>query len=743
MRRFIHPSILAILTVVLSPVIPYQPAQSAPLRITLWHIATDTDPFRPVLQQAIDRFNAAHPDVQIDAQAVANDTFKMRLQEAIAANDYPDVFQTWGGGLLKELVDRGVVREIPELNGAYGQRFIPVGLASSTFDGRRYAIPANLAGIFLWYNDESFRTYNVELPTTWSKVIAACHAFRAVGITPVGLGNLDKWPGGLWFTYLVTRIGGPEVFQRAIGQERAGAFTDPVFIEAGARIQEAVQAGCFEDGHNTTNFGDAQALLATGRAAMQLQGDWNFGGLKRANPDITERTIRVMAFPVVDGSLVDPRIMVGGTGQAFAIASKAPPQAASALLEMLGSDEFGRSVTAHGFLPALTDYDAHITHPTVRAMAYMLSAAPHIQLYYDQALPAHLAQAHLETTHQLFAMSISPEEAARRMEEAMRATRLPPSMPATLRSLAQMRNIHVGAAVAINPLRSEPQYAETLRREFSLITPENVMKIGILRPTPDQYDFTAADELVDFAKRNQMQVRGHVLVFDRDLPWWLTNRAYSRDQMMTILRDHIHTVVSRYRGQVFAWDVVNEAIADNGALRNTIWLRAIGPEYIELAFRWAREANPDALLFYNDYNNEGLGPKSDAIYALVADLQRRGVPIDGVGFQMHVKLHNPPILTDMAANIQRLAALGLQIHITEMDVEVEGIGGSQQERLAAQAEMYRQAANVCLAAPACTAFITWGFTDKYTWIGGTPLLFDAAYQPKPAYYALVEALNAR
>lgn len=294
MRRFIHSTVLAILMVVLSLVMPYQPAQSAPLRITLWHIATDTDPFRPVLQQAIDRFNAAHPDVQIDAQAVANDTFKMRLQEAIAANDHPDVFQTWGGGLLKELVDRGVVREIPELNGVYGQRFIPAGLASSTFDGRRYAIPANLAGVFLWYNDELFRTYNVELPTTWRKVIAACHAFRAAGISPIGLGNIDKWPGGLWFTYLVTRISGPEAFQRAIGQERAGAFTDPVFIEAGARIQEAVQAGCFEDGHNTTNFGDAQALLATGRAAMQLQGDWNFGGLKRIA--YRERIRVVIAF---------------------------------------------------------------------------------------------------------------------------------------------------------------------------------------------------------------------------------------------------------------------------------------------------------------------------------------------------------------------------------------------------------------------------------------------------------------
>jgi endo-1,4-beta-xylanase len=740
-----------VFSLVFGPLLPFKLAQSAPVRITLWHIATDLDPFRPVLQQAIDRFNATHPDIQFDAQAISNETFGERLSAALASGDYPDVFQTWGGAQLSELIEGGMVRDIPEMAGPGRDRFVPAGLASSTFDGKHYAIPANLAGIFLWYNDELFQRHGVELPTTWGKFLAACSAFRAAGVVPIALGNRDKWPGALWFNYLAARLGGPGLFQRAGDEQASGVFTDPAFIGAGARIQEAVRAGCFGEQYNDTAWGDAQTLLATGQASMQLQGDWNFGGLRRTNADLTDRNIHIMAFPAVEGAQPDQRIMVGGTGQAFAVAAKAPPQTASALLELLGSEEFGRSAAEHGFLPALTGFDHDFEHPTVGVMSRMLATAPAVQLYLDRALPAHLAQRHLDTTHALFALSITPAEAAQQMAEAAQrvqsgqtqeAPQAFPTMPDTLRYLAERRNFLVGAAVAINPLRSEPQYAETLRREFNVLTAENVMKIGILHPDPDRYDFSAADELVRFAEQNGMQVRGHVLVYDRDLPWWLANRAYSRDEMITILRNHVQTVVSRYRGRIFAWDVVNEAIADDGSLRNTIWLRTIGPEYIELAFRWAREADPGALLFYNDYNNEGLDRKSDAVYSLVSDLVQRGVPIDGVGLQMHVKLATPPNLPDVAANMGRIASLGLQVHVSEMDVEVWGIGGTDQDRLNAQADMYRQLAQICLSEPACTALITWGFTDKYTWLGGTPLLFDAAYQPKPAYDALKEALSA-
>ena len=321
-----------------------------------------------------------------------------------------------------------------------------------------------------------------------------------------------------------------------------------------------------------------------------------------------------------------------------------------------------------------------------------------------------------------------------------------PTPALSLRSLAQARGIQIGAAVAAGPLRSEPLYAQTLAREFSMLTPENAMKFGPLHPGRERYDFSDADAIVDFAEAHDMRVRGHTLVWHNQLPPWLTAGKWTREELIEILREHIMTVVGHYRGRVVAWDVVNEAVADDGSLRDTIWLRGIGPQYIDMAFRWAHEADPDALLFYNDYGGEGRGRKSDAIYALVKDLLQRGVPIHGVGLQMHVALGWHPKPQDVAANMERLAALGLEVHITEMDVRIKS--PATEEELAAQARIYRDMLEVCLSAENCKAFVLWGFTDRHSWIPqffrgwGSGLIFDSSYQPKPAYDALMDVLTA-
>ncbi|WP_238626264.1 endo-1,4-beta-xylanase [Aggregatilinea lenta] len=305
--------------------------------------------------------------------------------------------------------------------------------------------------------------------------------------------------------------------------------------------------------------------------------------------------------------------------------------------------------------------------------------------------------------------------------------------------MAEQRGILIGTAVEPLPLRADADYAQTIPREFNLLTSENVLKMGPLRPDLLTYYFQEADFLVDFAESNGMKVRGHTLVWHNQLPEWLTNRTYSPSEMTWILNDHITTVMDHYKGRIWAWDVVNEAVLDDGSLRPTVFLQALGPEYIEKAFRWAHAADPDALLFYNDYGAEGLNEKSDAIYTLVKDLVERDVPIDGVGLQMHVDIAFPPNPADVAANILRLSALGLQVQITEMDVVTSG-DPADAER---QAEIYAEMLQVCLEAPACTAFETWGFTDRYTWQGTqtAPLLFDAQYQPKLAYFALRDVLS--
>jgi len=321
------------------------------------------------------------------------------------------------------------------------------------------------------------------------------------------------------------------------------------------------------------------------------------------------------------------------------------------------------------------------------------------------------------------------------------------SLKTTLRSLAQAQGIQVGAAVLMEPFREDANYRTILTREFNLLVPENAMKWRILHPERHRYDFTDADALVTFAKTNQMQVQGHTLVWHQSLPSWLAEAEWTGEEVLELMRQHIYTVVGHYRGQVESWDVVNEAISHNGKMRDSVFLNNIGPEYIEMAFRWAHEADPQARLFYNDHDAEELGKKSDAIYALVKDLLKRNVPIHGVGFQMHTSLKRPPNPQKVAANIQRLGELGLEVWITEMDVQIHDGKGTREEKLAAQAEVYRDILRVCLDAPNCKSFATWGFSDKYSWIPyffdrpDSPLLFDEEYSPKPAYNALVEELQ--
>lgn len=320
----------------------------------------------------------------------------------------------------------------------------------------------------------------------------------------------------------------------------------------------------------------------------------------------------------------------------------------------------------------------------------------------------------------------------------------------SLRSLACRRNFLIGSAVRSWRLSENPEYAETLAREFNLMTDEYMLKFTPIHPEPDVYDFEMGDLLMDFAEQNDMQIRGHTLIWHIETPDWVNDGDWTREQLIEIMREHIHTVVGRYKDHIAFWDVINEGIDDESLqLFPSKWMEVIGAEYVELAFQFAHEADPDALLFYNDYGGEGLGEKSDAIYMLLKDLRSRNVPVHGVGLQMHVTIDDYPSQSELRANIRRLAELGLIVHITEMDVAIpEPV---TPENFNQQAEIYRSVLEVCLSEPACQAFVTWGYTDKYSWISETDYpqfqnlaagcLFDSLLQPKPAYYAVHQELE--
>jgi endo-1,4-beta-xylanase len=313
-----------------------------------------------------------------------------------------------------------------------------------------------------------------------------------------------------------------------------------------------------------------------------------------------------------------------------------------------------------------------------------------------------------------------------------------PADSPSLRSLAEQRGFFIGAAVQSGFLNNEAAYRETFRREFNMLTAEWEMKMCAVWPERDRWDFQASDNLVQFAQDNGMVMRGHTLIWTECVPQWLYDGTFSENEAKDILREYITTVVGRYKGKIAVWDVINESVE-----RPPIWHHLIGPEYAALAFQWAHEADPDALLYYNDYGAEVPGAKFEAMYQFLQELQAQGTPIHGVGFQFHIGgMINPALI---AQNFDRIHGLGLEVQITEFDLPAQYVLRNAHQQ---QADIYADVLRVCLEAENCTAFVAWGFTDKYTWLvdhlkrsDPDPLIFDANYQPKPVYEALHRVLQ--
>jgi endo-1,4-beta-xylanase len=321
----------------------------------------------------------------------------------------------------------------------------------------------------------------------------------------------------------------------------------------------------------------------------------------------------------------------------------------------------------------------------------------------------------------------------------------PVSTDVPLRTIIANRNLplSVGTAVGASFGRTDAagaQYMAVLAREFNVITAENDMKFDALRPNRATFRYARPDSRVAFARANDMKVRGHTLVWHSQLPAWVTTGTWTKEQAKALLDEHVTNVVGHYRGQLAAWDVVNESFTDGATFRPGFWANTIGREYVEQAFRTARAADATVPLFYNDYNIEGLGAKSDSTYELLRDLRARGVPLDGVGMQMHLVVGQLPSLASMQQNFARFAALGLKIHITELDIRMPL--PATPASLQTQAQNYRDVFALCQQTPACEMIVMWGFTDRESWIPSTfpgqgdALLYDANLQPKPAYTAV-------
>ncbi len=334
-----------------------------------------------------------------------------------------------------------------------------------------------------------------------------------------------------------------------------------------------------------------------------------------------------------------------------------------------------------------------------------------------------------------------------------------------LRAHAEARGLLIGCAVNMGLLEQQPSYGRVIAEQFNVVVGENCMKWAALRPTATTFDFKQADALVAFAEEHKLKVRGHNLCWHENLPDWFQT-AVTKENAQTILTEHIHTVVSRYKGRIHSWDVVNEAIwikdGRPDGMRTSPWFDLIGPEYVEIAFRTARAADPDVILTYNDYGFEYDTPeelaKRTAILALIDRLQAVHAPLQAVGIQSHLRTGDIAKLGDGIHDfIKKLHKRKLQTFITELDVDDDGLGEedvAQQDRDVAT--VYKHYLEEVLKEPSVMAVLLWGLADQQSWLedekrrvkhpdrAQRPLLLsvsDATYSPKPAFYATRMAID--
>ncbi len=312
-----------------------------------------------------------------------------------------------------------------------------------------------------------------------------------------------------------------------------------------------------------------------------------------------------------------------------------------------------------------------------------------------------------------------------------------------LRQLADAHGVLIGTGTLASEFQGDAAYSDVLRTEFNAVTPGNEMKWDTTEARRGVFDFGPADSVVARAKANGQVVRGHTLVWHNQLPSWVSGGGFSAAELLSVLRTHIATEAGHFAGQVYAWDVVNEAFNEDGTLRDSVWSRTLGQSYLAEAFKAARAADPAAKLYLNDYNVEGIGAKSDAMFALAKSLKAQGVPIDGVGLQAHLLLGQVP--STLQQNIQRFADAGFEVAITELDVRMDT--PATPEKLAQQATDFGKVASACLAVRGCAGVTIWDFTDKYSWVPstfpgqGAATPYDENLRPKPAYTALNTALG--
>jgi raffinose/stachyose/melibiose transport system substrate-binding protein len=383
-------------------------------KITWWHISTQEE-LRTTMQATADAFVAANPDVEIEITVQENEAFKSKLTTAMQSGEPPDVFQSWGGGVLQQYADAGLVRDITDdlAQDGWGDSFGQAGLALYGKEGRNFGVPWRLGLVGVWYSKSAFTEAGIEAPpTTWTEFLATVETLKAAGITPISLGEGDKWPGHFYWVYLAIRNGGKAAFDAAYTRE--GTFADEPFVKAGQDLLQLVELEPFQDGFLAATYPDSSSIFANGGAAMELMGHWSPGNMEGLVEDIEAMRANLgwFPFPIVEGGAGDPTDVLGG-GDGFAIGANAPDQAV-AFVRYLTSLEVQAAWAADGWAvpPTVNGAETAVTDQNLQPIMELLPQAGYFQLYYDQFLPPAVGGVVNDEIQGLFAGTQTPEGAA-------------------------------------------------------------------------------------------------------------------------------------------------------------------------------------------------------------------------------------------------------------------------------------------------------------------------------------------
>jgi raffinose/stachyose/melibiose transport system substrate-binding protein len=405
---------------------PEPPAPTlAPVTVEWWHITT-IDPGKTLWQDMANEYMAAHPNVTINITILENEAFKTKLTTVMQGGTPPDIFQSWGGGVMNDQIAAGMLQDITSAldadGGAWRNTFAPGALAVYALDGKNYGVPWDMGEVAWWYNKDLFAQAKIaNPPTTWTELLDDVKTLKAAGITPISLGEKDTWTGMHIWSYLATRICGQKGFLAAANRS-GGSFADPCFIQAGKDLKDLIDLQPFQAGFLGASHDVMQGTFGNGKAAMELSGQWAPGSeAGQAADKKGVANLGLFNFPSVEGGAGDVTDVMGG-GNGFAIGKNASPEAVDFVKYLTAPEQQKRVAASGGGIPVVKGGEAGLTDPNMINVQKSFAAAKYFQLYYDQYMPSAMGGIINDAVAKLYAGTSTPEQVAAEIEAGAKQT---------------------------------------------------------------------------------------------------------------------------------------------------------------------------------------------------------------------------------------------------------------------------------------------------------------------------------